>query len=157
LPTLSGMEYHKTSRTGGSYSKDQMGSEIYLDTYLKVGDILTIEGVEVERIEYGFWRGKLCEVTITAKGFENWASLKEAILRKFGEGKAAKFFIPALGFGGAGEEGFGQMEWHIWLGGITEMELQYDGNSQVGKLWMGSTVLREHAFKEAQQEQRGKK
>jgi len=157
LQTLSGMEYYKTSRTGGSYSEDQVDLEIYLDIYFKVDDLFRIEGVEVERIEYGFWRGKFCEVTITAKGFKNWTSLKEAILGKHGEGKVAKVFIPALGFGGAGEEGFGQMEWHIWLGGITEMELQYDENSQVGKLWMGSTVLREHAFKEAQQEQRGKK
>ncbi len=49
------------------------------------------------------------------------------------------------------------MEWHIWLGRITEMELLYDESSQIGKLWMGSAVLREQAFKEAQQEQRGKK
>ncbi len=157
LPTLRGMEYYKTSRTGGSYSEDQADSEIYLDIYMKVGDILRVDGVEVERIEYGFWRGKFCEVTMTAKGFKNWASLKEAILGKFGEGKTAKFFKPASGFGGAGEEGFGQMEWHIWLGKITEIELLYDESSQIGKLWMGSTVLREQAFKEAEQEQRGKK
>lgn len=156
LPTLSGMEYYKTSTTGGSYSEDQWGSEIYLDMYWKEGDILKIEGVEVERIEYGFWRGKFCEVTITAKGFKNWASLKEAILDKFGEGKTAKFFNPVLGFGGAGERGFEEMEWHIWLGKITEIELLYDESSQIGKLWMGSTVLREQAFKEAEQEQRGK-
>ncbi len=157
LPTLSGMEYYKTSTTGGSYSEEQWGSEIHLDIYWKVGDELRIEGVEVERIEYGFWRRKFCEVTMTAKGFKNWASLKEAILGKFGEGKAAKFFKPASGFGGAGEEGFGQMEWHIWLGKITEIELLYDESSQIGKLWMGSTVLREQAFKEAEKEQRGKK
>lgn len=158
LSTLRGMEYYKTSRTGGSYSEDQMDSEIYLDIYWKGEDILKVEGVEVERIEYGFWRGKLCEVTITTKGFKNWASLKEAILGKFGEGKVGQFSTPALGFGTVRKEGFGNIEWHIWLGKITEMELQYYEHSQVVKLWMGSTVLREQAFKEAEQERkRGKK
>jgi len=157
LSTLSGMEYYKTSRTEGSYSEDQVGLEIYLDIYWKADDTLRIEGVEVESIEYGFWRGKLCEVTIAVKGFKSWTSLKEEILGKFGKGKTAKFFNPALGFGGVGEGGFEEIEFHIWLGKITEIDLQYDKNSQVGKLWMGSTVLRERAFKEAEQGQRGKK
>ena len=107
---------------------DQWNSirEIYLDIYLKIGDKLRIEGAEVKRIEYGFWKGKFCEVTITTKGFENWASLQKAILGKFGEGKAWEIpFSLAFGLGGFGEEGW-KTEWHIWLGKITEMDLLYD-------------------------------
>jgi hypothetical protein len=160
LPTLSGMEYYKTSTAGGSYPVDQLDlfKEIYLDIYLKAGDQLRIEGAEVERIEYGFWKGKFCEVTIATKGFKNWASLKKAILGKFGEGEAGKFpSCVALGFGGFREEGFGEIEWHIWLGKIAEMVLQYNECSQNGELWMGSTILREQAFKEVEQERRGGK
>jgi len=154
LSTLSGMKYYKTSKAGGSFPLDQEGSirEIYLDTYLKIGDELRVEGAKVEIIKYGFWKGKFCEVTITTKGFKNWVSLKKAVLGKFGEGKVARFpYYP--GFEGGGEE----VEWHIWLGKITEMELLYNENSQITELWMESTVFREKAFKKVEQEQRGGK
>ena len=133
---------------------------IYLNIYLKRGDKLRIERAEVERIEYGFWKGKFCEVTITTNGFKNWASLKKDVLSKFGEGKAGKLLDPGLeGLEEKGfrEEGFGEIEWHIWLGKITEMSLLYFGYSEIGKFWMGSTVLREQAFKQVGEEQRGEK
>jgi hypothetical protein len=155
LSTFSGMKYYKTSTAGGSYPVDQSDSirEIHLNIYLKMGDKLRIEGTKVKRIEYGFWNEKFFEVTITTEGFRNWVSLQKAISGKYGEGKAVKFHsYRALGF-----EGFEETEWHIWLGKITEMELLYDGSSQIGELWMGSTVLREQAFKEAAQKQRGGK
>jgi hypothetical protein len=142
------MEYYKTSTAGGSYPVDQWDSarEVYLDIYFRFWDNLIIEGTEVRRIDYGFWKGRFCEVTITTKGFENWTSLKKGILERFGEGKEVK--IPPYGL--FGFEGLGETEWHIWLGEITEMELVYDGSSQIAELWMGSTVLREQAFKKAE-------
>ncbi len=155
LSTLSGMEYYRTSTPGGSYPVDQSDSirEIHLDIYLKIRDKLRIEGAKVKRIEYGFWNERFFEVAITTEGFENWVSLRKAISRKFGKGKAVKF--PS--YGALGFEGFGETEWYIWLGKITEMELLYDGSSQIGELWMGSTELREQALKEAAQKQRGEK
>jgi hypothetical protein len=145
------MKYYKISRAGGSSPVGQEGMprEFYLDIYTKIGDELRVEGVEVESINYGFWKGKFCEVTITTKLFEDWVSLKKAILGKFGEGKAVEF-CPTITFGG-GEE----PEFYIWLGKITEMELLYYENPSTRELWMGSTELREKAFKEDEQERRG--
>jgi len=159
LSTLSGMKYYKTSTPGWSYPGDQWDSmrEIYLDIYLKIGDKLRIEGAEVNRIQYGFWKGKFCQVTITTIGFKNWASLQKAILGKFGEGKAAKFPFSPASLEGFGEEGLGEAEWRIWLGKTTEMELLYIESSQIGELGMCSTVLREQAFKDVEQKQRGGK
>ena len=150
LVTLPGMEFCKTATAGGSYPVGQWDSarEVYLDLYLRIGDKLRIEGTEVKRIDYGFWKGKFCEVTITTEGFENWASLKKRILGRFGEGKVVK--VPSYGL--LGFEGLGETQWHVWLGKITEMELLYDGPSQIGELWMGSTVLREQLFKEEQKQ-----
>jgi len=150
LVTFPGMEFYKSAIPGGSYPVGEWDSarEVYLDIYLRIEDKLRIEGTEVKRIDYGFWKGKLCEVTITTKGFENWASLKKGILRRFGKGKVVRF--PSYGL--LGVEGLGETQWHVWLGKITEMELLYDGSSQIGELWMGSTVLREQLFKEEQKQ-----
>lgn len=114
---------------------DQGGStrEIYLDIYSKIGDELRVEGVKVERIEYGFCKGKFCEVTITTTDFEDWVSLKKAISVKFGEGKVTKSpYCPTFGF-----EGGSEFEWRIWLGKITEMELLYNENLKIRELWRG--------------------
>jgi hypothetical protein len=150
LSTLRGMKYYKTSRAGGSSPVGQGGlpREFFLEIYSKIGDELRVEGVEVESIKYGFWKGKFCEVTITTKGFGDWVSLKKAIVGKFGEGKELKF-CPTIDFVGIEEN-----EYYIWLGKITEMELLYNENPPTRQLWMGSAELREKAFKEDEQKRR---
>ena len=148
LSTLSEMKYSKTSKAGGSFPVGTDSSLFYLDIYSKIGDELKVEGVKVERIEYGFWKGKFCEVTITLTSNTNWLSLKKTIFSRFGKGKVGK--IPTF----CSTFGLGELEWHVWLGKITEMDLFYNEIPEIRELWMGSTELREKALKEFEQEQR---
>lgn len=150
LSTLSGMKFYRTSEMGGSvpvdlwdFDRGKPISENYLEIYLRIKDELRIEGTKLERIEYGFWKGKFCEATITTRGSENWASFRRAVFEKFGKGRRSSFRSPFISV-----EGF---DWYIWVGKIAEMELIYRESSQVGKLWIGSTLLREQIFKEVRQ------
>jgi hypothetical protein len=150
LSTLSGMKYYRNSEMGGSFPVDLWDfdrgkpiREIYLKIYLRKTDKLKIGKTELERIEYGFWREKFCEATITIRGSENWASFRGTVFDKFGRGRRSSFKSPFVSV-----EGF---DWYIWMGKIAEMELMYRESSQVGKLWVGSTLLREQIFKEVRE------
>ena len=154
LSTLSGMKYYRTSEMDGSvpvdlwdFDRGKPIREIHLEIYLRIKDKLKIEETELERIEYGFWKGKFCEATITTRGSENWASFRKTVFEKFGKGRRSSFKSPFVSV-----EGF---EWYIWVGKIAEMELMYRESSQIGKLWIGSTLLREHIFKEVRQKAKG--
>jgi hypothetical protein len=154
LSTLSGMRYYRNSEMGGSVPLDLWNLdhgkpiiEIYLETYLRIKDKLKMGGTELERIEYGFWKGKFCEATITTRGSENWASFRRTVFEKFGKGRRSNFKSPFVSV-----EGF---DWYIWVGKIAEMELMYRESSQVGKLWIGSTLLREQIFREVKQKAKG--
>jgi hypothetical protein len=121
--------------------------DIYLEIYLRTKDKLKIGGTELERIEYGFWKGKFCEATITIRGSENWACFRGTVFEKFGKGRRSGFMSPFISVDG--------FDWYIWAGKIAEMELMYRESSQVGKLWVGSTLLREQIFKEVRQKAKG--
>jgi hypothetical protein len=147
ISTLSGMEHYRTSEIGGTLPVDlwdldrgALIEKIDLETYLKTGDELRMGGAELEKIEYGFWRGKFCEVTVTARGPENWVSLREAVFEEFGKGKLSRFSPPL----GSIEE----FDWYFRVGKTAEMELIYRSSSRIGKFWMGSALLREQLFEE---------
>jgi len=150
LSTLSGMEYYRTSEIGGSLPVDLWDldhwvllEKIGLKIYFRMGDELRMGGAELEKIEYGFWKGKFCEVTVTLRGSENWVSLREAVFQRFGRGTLSRF-SPPLG----GTEDF---DWYFWVGKTAEMELIYRSSSRIGKFWMGSVLLREQLFEEVRE------
>ena len=147
ISTLSGMEHYRTSEIGGTLPVDlwdldrgALIEKIDLEIYLKTGDELRIGGAELEKIEYGFWRGKFCEITVTTRGPENWVSLREAVFEEFGKGTLSRF-NPPLG-------GIEEFDWYFWVGKTAEMELIYRSSSRIGKFWMGSALLREQLFEE---------
>jgi hypothetical protein len=147
ISTLSGMEPYRTSEIGGTLPVDlwdldrgALIEKINLQIYLKMGDELRIGGAELEKIEYGFWRGKFCEATVTTRGPENWVSLREAVFEEFGKGSLSRF-NPLSG-------GLEEFDWYFWVGKTSEMELIYRSSPRIGKFWMGSTLLREQLFEE---------
>ena len=53
--------------------------------YIKTDDSLQIEGVKVEKIIYGFWKGRLMSVSAKIEDKENFQKLKNALFQKYGE------------------------------------------------------------------------
>ena len=96
-----------------------------VDIYLRRGDELTLDGVDLERIEYLFWRGQFCGVRLYAKGYSDFLALKEAMFARFGPGYQSNKFI----------------ERYIWLGKITSLFLRYNGFSREGTLSMTSSEV----------------
>ncbi|MBA7543504.1 hypothetical protein ES705_35835 [subsurface metagenome] len=114
IKTLKGMEYIGTDPSYGGIKK-----------YTKKNEDLRIGGAELGRIEYCFWRGKFCNISIIIKGSTNWTGLRDAVFEKFGEGYKSNEFV----------------ENYFWNGGITSMLLKYNEFSKEGKLFMGSEKI----------------
>jgi len=114
ISTLSGMEYVETL----------IGIKEFR-IYKKKNDKLKIGGANLEKIKYGFWRGKFCSINIYTEGYSNWLDLKEFIFEKFGQG------CPV------GEDGEIEDVW-VWAGETIWMWLRYDKISKTGHLQMSS-------------------
>jgi hypothetical protein len=148
LSALAGMKFLNSRDIGGTlpenawdYERGALKKQIKVDMYERPGDELRLYGAKVEAIRYGFWKGKFCELTVIARGQDNWKTLKDGIFGQFGEGITAA--LPPVKLGDE------QPDWHNWIGEIAEMELIHIPVSQVSKFWIGSTSLRDQAFKEA--------
>ena len=48
----------------------------------KKGDNLRLGEAQLDKMEYGFWKGKFAEVQITATGSENFDQLKKFLFEK---------------------------------------------------------------------------
>lgn len=125
--------------TNISDCKDMLVEQSYVvDTiYTRQGDKNQIGEAQLKKIEYGFWRGKLLDVTIITEGERNWINLKDACFKKFGEGLRAT----------------GNIERYCWFGDTTSMKLEYDAASKQGKLYMLSqeTYNQKKKYKEQQE------
>jgi len=108
ISTLSDMEY-VTTNPGSGYGEIQI--------YKKKNDELTIGGATLNRIEYAFWRRKVCGVVIYADGSVAQARLKEAIFAKFGKG----FYE-----GNKNDLPLNNTEGYYWYGETTTMMLGYN-------------------------------
>lgn len=116
INTLSRMKY---SITDPSYGGVQY--------YIREVDELKIGGATLERIEYGFWRGKFCDVIIYTTGYVNFNNLKQVVFKKFGKGYQ--------------KQKDGYIESYYWWGENTLMMLDYDLFSQEGCLFMSSKEM----------------
>jgi len=97
-----------------------------VEWHKRKGDELQIGDAKIESIEYGFWRGKFTIVWITINGEVNWSGLKEATFAKFGPGFQSNVYI----------------ERYKWTSGsITNIMLEYDKISDVGRLGMSSKEI----------------
>jgi len=108
------------SRSVSNPTEPNVKIKIY---YTKKGDDLKMGEAQLDKMEYGFWKGKFAEVEITAAGRENFDHLKEVLFEKYGTvNKSAQ---------GA----------YSWDGSITQMALRYDEPTKTSSLTIASTKI----------------
>ena len=92
-----------------------------IKVYRKAGEELKIGGADIKSIEYGFWNGKLCNVSVHVERYVNWEALKAACSEKFGHMYQDNQFVEMY-------------TWPTWItsGGI----MQYNQISKEGILYL---------------------
>jgi hypothetical protein len=95
--------------------------------YTKKGDNLKMGEAQLDKIEYGFFRGKFAEIQITATGPENFNHLKKFLFEKYGTVEKSTQGL------------------YSWNGPVTRIALRYDEPTKTSLLTMSSTTM---TFKE---------
>ena len=91
--------------------------------YTLKGDNLKMGEAQLDKIEYGFWKGKFAEVQITATGPESFNYLKKVLFEKYGTvDKPIQGLYP-------------------WNGSVTRMALRYDEPTKTSSLTISSTKI----------------
>jgi hypothetical protein len=91
--------------------------------YTKKGDNLKMGEAQIDKIEYGFWKGKFGEVQITATGPENFNQLKKFLFEKHGTVDKSTQGL------------------YSWNGPVTRIALRYDEPTKTSALTPLFTVL----------------
>ena len=91
--------------------------------YTPKGDNLKMGEAQLDKIEYGFFRGKFAEVQITATGPLNFNHLKKVLFEKYGTVDK-----PVQGL-------------YSWNGGVTRIALRYDEATKTSSLTISSTKI----------------
>jgi hypothetical protein len=108
------MEFIKTEPSDGDIS-----------VYSRKNDRLQIGYVELEKIEYCFWKNRFYKAVIYTKGFGNWKGLQESTFERFGRG-----FQPES-----------KKEEYAWFGNKARMILIYDDETTQGVLTIFSKEI----------------
>jgi hypothetical protein len=95
--------------------------------YTKKGDNLKMGEAQLDKIEYGFFRGKFAEVHITATGSENFNQLRKFLFEKYGTREKSTQGL------------------YSWNGPVTRIALRYEEPTQTCLLTISSTTI---TFKE---------
>jgi hypothetical protein len=91
--------------------------------YTKKGDNLKMGEAQLDKIEYGFFRGKFAEVQITATGPLNFNHLKKVLFEKYGTvDKPIQGLYP-------------------WNGSVTRIALRYDEPTRMSSFTISSTKI----------------
>ena len=91
--------------------------------YIRKGDNLKMGEAQLDKIEYGFFRGKFAEVQITAVGPDNFNHLKKVLFEKYGTvDKPVQGLYP-------------------WNGSVTRIALRYDEPTRTSSLTISSTKI----------------
>lgn len=112
------------SRTISEPTTPDVKIKIY---YTKKGDNLKMGEAQLNKLEYGFWKGKFAEVQIVATGIENFSQLKKLLFERYGAVDK-----PVQGV-------------YFWNGGVTRIALRYDEPTKTSLLAISSTKI---TFKE---------
>jgi len=91
--------------------------------YTKKKDNLKMGEAQLDKIEYGCFRGKFAEVQITATGSGNFNHLKKVLFEKYGTVDK-----PVQGL-------------YSWNGGVTRIALRYDEATKTSSLTISSTKI----------------
>ena len=95
--------------------------------YTKKGDNLKMGEAQLDKTEYGFFRGKFAEVQITAGGSKNFDHLKKFLFDKYGTVEKSTQGL------------------YSWNGPVTRIALRYDEPIKTSLLTISSTAM---TFKE---------
>ena len=95
--------------------------------YTKKGDNLRMGEAQLDKMEYGFFRGKFAEAQMTATGPENFNHLKKFLFEKYGTVDKSTQGL------------------YAWNGPVTRIALRYDESAKASLLTINSTTL---TFKE---------
>ena len=115
------------SRNTSNPTEPDVKIKIY---YTKKGDNLKMGEAQLDKMEYGFWKGKFAEVYITAAGPENFNQLKKFLFEKYGTVDK-----PVQGV-------------YFWNGSVTRIALRYDESAKTCLLTIGSTELASQEVKD---------
>ncbi len=91
--------------------------------YTKKGDNLKMGETQLDKMEYGFWKGKFAEVHITAAGPENFNQLKKFLFEKYGTVDKSTQGL------------------YSWNGPVTRIALRYDEPTKASVLIISSTKI----------------
>ena len=95
--------------------------------YTRRGDNLKMGEAQLDKIEYGFWKGKFAEGYITSTGPENFNQLKKFLFEKYGTVDKSTQGL------------------YSWNGPVTRIALRYDEPTKTSLLTISSTTI---SFKE---------
>jgi len=112
------------SRTISEPTTPDVKIKIY---YTKKSDNLKMGEAQLNKLEYGFWKGKFAEVQIAATGIENFNQLRKLLFERYGAVEK-----PIQGV-------------YSWNGGVTRIALRYDEPTKTSLLAISSTKI---TFKE---------
>jgi len=112
------------SRTISEPTTPDVKIKIY---YTKKGDNLKMGEAQLNKVEYGFWKGKFAEAQIAATGIQNFSQLKKLLFERYGAVEK-----PVQGV-------------YFWNGGVTRIALRYDEPTKTSMLAISSTKI---TFKE---------
>jgi hypothetical protein len=91
--------------------------------YTKKRDNLKMGEAQLDKMEYGFWKGKFAEVHITAAGPENFNQLKKFLFEKYGTVEKSTQGL------------------YSWNGPVTRIALRYDEPAKTSLLTISSTKI----------------
>jgi hypothetical protein len=144
LSTITGIRHERTQAIGGSLPEDlfdenkkELKEEIFVELYVRDGDELKVEGTPFEKVEYGFYNGKFCEVLMIAIGSDNWVTIRDTLLKKYG-----KVVLTTHPKSGKPDE----YSLYVWAGKTSEMELLYTQSRETVEFWIGSSLQRNLIF-----------
>jgi hypothetical protein len=115
------------SRSVSNPTEPNVKIKIY---YTQKGDNLKMGEAKLDKIEYGFWKGKFAKVQITATGPENFDYLKKFLFEKYGTvDKPVQGAYP-------------------WDGSVTQIVLRYDEATKTSSLTITSTKISNQELQE---------
>ena len=115
------------SRSDGGPNAPDVKTTIY---YTKKGDNLRMGEAQLDKIEYGFWKGKFAKVQIDASGLQNFDYLKRVLFEKYG---AVDKSVQGA---------------YAWDGSLTQIVLRYDEATKTSSLTILSTKLSNQELQE---------
>ena len=86
--------------------------------YEDPADTRTMGCATLESVEYGFWQGRLSDVRVTFRGYDNYKCVRDVLKERFGDGTQPNKTA----------------ERYVWPGGVTAILLSYDQERKAGYL-----------------------